>query len=118
MASTKTSPPPQRSVYLEPFGSWGRANDSAWCPALRRAGIQEFDRAGIPTTRDEDWRFTPLTPLTRLPFRPLLSAPALLPALEQLDFPPDELVDASPQGQAALALEACDDLGVGLTVDG
>jgi Fe-S cluster assembly protein SufD len=70
---------------LEPFGSWGRANDSAWCPALRRSGIQEFDRTGIPTTRDEDWRFTPLTPLTRLPFRPLLAAPALLPALEQLD---------------------------------
>jgi Fe-S cluster assembly protein SufD len=85
MASPKTSTLPRRSVYLEPFAAWPRATDSAWCPALRRSGLEHFEQAGLPTTQDEDWRFTPLTPFTRLPFRPLLNPPALLPSLEQLD---------------------------------
>ena len=39
---------------------------------LRKAGLARFAEHGYPTTRDEDWRFTSLKPLTELPFQPLL----------------------------------------------
>ena len=30
----------------------------------RRAGREAFERLGLPTTRQEDWRFTPLAPIS------------------------------------------------------
>ncbi|MEY2667425.1 MAG: hypothetical protein RJA59_63, partial [Pseudomonadota bacterium] len=31
--------------------------------SVRRGGRQAFERSGLPTTRQEDWRFTSLAPL-------------------------------------------------------
>ena len=39
---------------------------------LRKAGLSRFAEWGLPTTRDEDWRFTNLKPLVELPFLPTL----------------------------------------------
>ncbi|MGA8892905.1 MAG: Fe-S cluster assembly protein SufD, partial [Anaeromyxobacteraceae bacterium] len=36
--------------------------------AARRAGREAFERSGLPTTREEDWRFTSLAPLAALAF--------------------------------------------------
>ena len=36
--------------------------------AARRAGREGFERSGLPTTREEDWRFTSLAPLGALAF--------------------------------------------------
>src|SRR5207237_4877219 len=48
----------------------------AWLFPLRKAGMARFAELGFPTLQDEDWRFTNVAPLTKLPFRPLLeSAP-------------------------------------------
>jgi Fe-S cluster assembly protein SufD len=60
---------------------------SAWLAALRRAAMDRFAELGLPTTRDEDWRYTNLAPLAAMQFR--LGddiAPDKLPAgaLEQL----------------------------------
>ena len=122
MASPKSSTLSKRSVYLEPFATWPRATDSAWCPALRRSGLEHFDQGGLPTTRDEDWRFTPITPFTRLPFRPLLEPPALLPSLDQLDHltfgkqPGPRLVFVD--GHLAPALSRVGELPAGVFVAG
>ena len=35
---------------------------------LRQAGLDRFKRSGLPTTNEEDWRFTSLKPLTEIPF--------------------------------------------------
>src|SRR5512140_2533992 len=43
----------------------------AWVFPLRKAGMARFAEQGFPTTNDEDWRFTSLTPLARLPFKPV-----------------------------------------------
>jgi Fe-S cluster assembly protein SufD len=45
-----------------------------WIAHLRHAGIARFAELGFPTTHDEDWRFTNIAPLTRLPFKPVLEA--------------------------------------------
>jgi Fe-S cluster assembly protein SufD len=40
-----------------------------WLAALRQAGLDRFQAAGFPTTRDEDWRFINLAPITGTSFR-------------------------------------------------
>ncbi len=52
------------------------AGQPTWLTQLRRDAIDHFRRNGLPATGHEDWRFTPLTPLTRLPFHPLTARPA------------------------------------------
>jgi Fe-S cluster assembly protein SufD len=51
------------------------APQPAWVMPLRRAGIERFGAIGFPTLQDEDWRFTNVAPIARLPFRPVFQAP-------------------------------------------
>ncbi|HVY72316.1 MAG TPA: Fe-S cluster assembly protein SufD, partial [Verrucomicrobiae bacterium] len=41
-----------------------------WLFPLRKAGIACFAEQGFPTVAHEDWRFTNIAPLTKLPFKP------------------------------------------------
>ena len=41
-----------------------------WLAALRQAGRERFAAVGVPSTRDENFRFTPLGPLTETAFVP------------------------------------------------
>ena len=47
---------------------------------LRRSGMERFRSLGFPTTRDEEWRFTDVTPWVSIPYRPLFDPrdPALM----------------------------------------
>jgi Fe-S cluster assembly protein SufD len=45
-----------------------------WLAALREAGLQRFAARGLPTVRDEDWKYTNLAPLQSLELEP--AAPA------------------------------------------
>ncbi len=46
-----------------------RAGDvPAWLTERRRVGWSQFAATGFPTTRDEDWRFTSVAPITRTHF--------------------------------------------------
>ena len=67
-----TAPPKPGApaVYLEPFARWERGAEPAWLGEFRQAGRDRFAARGLPTLRDEDWRFTSLAPLTQIPFRP------------------------------------------------
>jgi Fe-S cluster assembly protein SufD len=42
----------------------------AWLRALRMAAVERANELTVPTTRDEDWRFTDLTPLYKIAFSP------------------------------------------------
>ncbi len=42
----------------------------AWLHALRRAGIEHFERLGFPKPRLEEWKYTDVAPIARTPFRP------------------------------------------------
>ena len=57
------------------------AGKPAWLFPLRKAGMARFAELGFPTLQDEDWRFTNLAPLVKLPFRPVFepSADGLTP---------------------------------------
>ena len=44
--------------------------EPSWVLPLRKAGIARFAELGFPTTKMEDWRFTNVAPITKLPFIP------------------------------------------------
>lgn len=47
---------------------------AAWLDARRAAALERANALAVPTTRDEEWRFTDLTPLTKLQFQPVTAA--------------------------------------------
>ena len=53
------------------------ASPLAWLNRLRADAVDRVGALTVPTTRDEEWRFTDLSPLTRIPFQPARSAPRL-----------------------------------------
>ncbi len=64
-------------VYLESFEALGRrvaGREPAWLKQRRERAMQRFSELGVPTTRDEDWKYTSLSELRRNDFR--LAAPA------------------------------------------
>jgi Fe-S cluster assembly protein SufD len=58
--------------YLAAFERVEQGDQPAWLADLRKAGMERFSELGFPTLRDEDWRFTNVAPIARLPFRPVL----------------------------------------------
>lgn len=54
-----------------------------WLRPLRETGLDRFVRAGFPTRKHEDWRFTNVQPIASREFR-VLDAPEALPDLAAL----------------------------------
>ena len=52
----------------------------AWLNRLRADAVDRVSALTVPTTRDEDWRFTDISPLTRISFHPVRSASSLAAA--------------------------------------
>src|SRR5438477_6111596 len=40
-----------------------------WMRKVRREAIERFAALGFPTTRDEEWKFTNVAPLTKISFQ-------------------------------------------------
>ena len=55
---------------FEAFTNNGGTEGPAWLPGVRRAAIDRFTAVGFPSPRDEEWRFTPVTPIAQREFRP------------------------------------------------
>src|ERR1700728_531344 len=47
------------------------AKQPSWVFPIRKAAMSRFAELGFPTTQDEDWQFTNVSPIAKLPFRPL-----------------------------------------------
>jgi len=56
------------------------ASSLTWLNQLRANAVDRVGALTVPSTRDEDWRFTDLSPLTKLSFQPAQVAAALAPA--------------------------------------
>jgi Fe-S cluster assembly protein SufD len=46
----------------------GAPGDPAWLTELRRAALARFNEVGLPGSKDEEWRFTPLQALASVQF--------------------------------------------------
>ncbi len=61
--------------YLETFERFEtQAKQPAWVFPLRKAGMARFAELGFPTVQQEDWRFTIVAPIAKLPFKPVFKA--------------------------------------------
>lgn len=58
-------------------GSSRYVTESDWLAELRAAGNARADALGMPSTRDEEWRFTDLAPLLKISFQPAITATQL-----------------------------------------
>lgn len=62
--STATSP-----SYLDHLvQSWQKPSTSSWLDQLRANAMDSAGALRIPTTQDEEWRFTDISPLSQLPY--------------------------------------------------
>jgi Fe-S cluster assembly protein SufD len=61
------------NTYLAAFERLERELAASGTPAvhrLRKAAAARFSELGLPGPREEEWRFTPIAPLARIPFEP------------------------------------------------
>ena len=73
-ATQPNAPAKQTDPHLKAFECFERAAATAqpsWLFPLRKAGLARFAELGFPTLRHEDWRFTNVAPLAKLPFKPV-----------------------------------------------
>jgi Fe-S cluster assembly protein SufD len=72
--ATQKKPGKAAEPFLEKFRRFeSELSQPAWLLPLRKAGIARFAELGFPTLHDEDWRFTNVAPLARLPFKPVFA---------------------------------------------
>src|SRR5438552_8596258 len=65
----------ETEAYLEKFERFEKqATHPSWVFPLRKAGIARFAELGFPTLKHEDWRFTNVAPIAKLPFNPVFEA--------------------------------------------
>jgi Fe-S cluster assembly protein SufD len=111
--ATKQKPVQVTGDVLEKFNTLERGvKQPAWLASTRQAGLARYTELGLPTLRDEDWRFTNVAPIVKLPFQPALEAaidgvPAA--ALSQIAFaglPGVKLVFVNGHYAAALSRTA------------
>lgn len=58
--------------YSEQFAAYtasGGGEGPSWLPTLRQQAFERFKTLGFPTTRDEDWHFTSVTPIAERTFK-------------------------------------------------
>src|SRR5258706_10928154 len=72
MVQTKEkSPAASADGYLEKFSRFEKeAGHLKWLLPIRKAGLARFGELGLPTLQDEDWRFTNIAAIAKLPFKP------------------------------------------------
>ncbi len=84
MIKTHPVPMPKESdPYLQAFATFEReALDKApsWEFPIRKAALARFADLGFPTLQQEDWRFTNVSAIAHLPFKPVLQPSGALTA--------------------------------------
>jgi Fe-S cluster assembly protein SufD len=60
---------------FEALSGTATAESPDWLEPVRRSAMERFARTGFPASRDEEWRFTPIGPITQGNWRPAAVAP-------------------------------------------
>ncbi len=69
----------EKDLYQSSFSQFNQdrlGKEPTWLHEIRQAAFDRFVEMGFPTTRDEEWRFTSVAPLTKNLFKP--ASPKLL----------------------------------------
>src|SRR5262245_30595193 len=63
--------------YLKKFERFEKETEApAWLLPLRKSGLARFSEIGFPTLQHEDYRFTNIAPIAKLPFKPATESDA------------------------------------------
>ena len=54
--------------YLAEYQAAKLPSQPPWLTRTREAALANFERLGFPSTRHEEWRFTPVGPIAEKPF--------------------------------------------------
>ena len=72
--ATQRRPDKATEPFWEKFRRFeSELSQPSWLLPVRKAGMTRFAELGFPTLHDEDWRFTNVAPLARLPFKPVFA---------------------------------------------
>jgi Fe-S cluster assembly protein SufD len=104
-------------AYVEQFARVRGPAEPAWRTALRERGAARFAEAGFPTLRDEDWRFTDVSPIAKATFAPAPAAAAVSAgAIAPFAFGTEGVRLAFVNGRFAPSLSLRPGLPAGVTV--
>jgi Fe-S cluster assembly protein SufD len=107
----------ERYVRAFEFLEARRRSEPAWLRAARGRAMEVFAGRGFPTTKEEDWRFTNLSPVAARAFAPAEPAPASSPQVDALRVPGiDGPVLVFVDGRHAPALSTPGAAAPGLTI--
>ncbi|MFP5515263.1 MAG: Fe-S cluster assembly protein SufD [Alphaproteobacteria bacterium] len=90
--STRGADPATATAFLAPLDEMGAGlpgSGLSWLNDLRAAGRERFAAVGLPTIRNESWRYTNLRDLAKVSFQPAAPAAAVI----------DLLPTVRPEGQ-------------------
>ena len=89
----------EQDQYLSDFERFEeRGAATAWVQSIRREAISRFAALGFPSTKDEEWKYTNVAPILRIPFKPAAAESNGLTTVEALErtisisLPPERLV--------------------------
>ncbi len=71
----------EKNSYSINFAEFERSLNgkrNSWLGYVRKEALARFNELGFPTTRDEKWRFTSVSPIAAVPFKPADPRPNLL----------------------------------------
>ncbi len=62
----------ENNHYTEEFQAFqknGATKSPSWVNDVRKSALTVFEEQGFPTTKDEDWKYTNVAPIAKLPFK-------------------------------------------------
>lgn len=78
-----------KDIYLANFAEFEKklgAGNKSVLHRLRQAAIERFEERGLPTLADEEWRFTPLASLGKVPYKSAEKEAVALATLKRACF--------------------------------
>ena len=115
------APVKELQTYLETFSDFEKVavgHDQAWLRNLRAEAFARFCEVGLPTTRDEDWRFTNISAIAQTQFRLAAKSQVVRDSLAGLRFTEAACELVFVNGHFAPELSSLQSLPKGLTVNG
>jgi Fe-S cluster assembly protein SufD len=78
----------EKNAYLSNYALFKeRMNGKhTWLNSIRKDAISRFAEFGFPTTRNEEWRFTNISPIAKILFRPAVPVPDVLTISEIANY--------------------------------
>lgn len=70
-AEAMTTQVAKENPFVTAFEQRANTDEPAWLRPIRQSAMSHFIELGFPTTDHEEWRFTPVTAIEKLPFKPV-----------------------------------------------